>query len=265
MKHHIRQRLTLSLISMGLMAFGSQDATPNGYHLCGEAQVSEVLSGNRMVLDSGSKLLLDAVQAPMIPREGQVFKAWPLASWSRSKVADLVEGQTLTFFCGAADYDRHGERVALVKFQNGTWLHTMMLKDGLARVALLSKNIPLAEELYAVEKQTREEGRGLWDHPAYAVLDTGKPTEIITARYQVLSGVVQTVSITKSKTYINFGSDYRTDFTLEMTPKVTRDFTRTGIDVEALAGANIEARGWVDWRGGPRIILTHPSQINLLP
>lgn len=261
----MQHRLFIAFTFLCLMAFTPQDATPNGYHFCGEAGVSAVLSGNRIALDDVSKLVFDGVQAPMIPRDGQVFKPWPLASWVRSHFADIVEGQRLTLYCNGADFDRHGERVALAKLANGAWLHEVMLKDGLARVAILSKNTAFAAALYEMEEEARAAKRGLWDHPSYAVLDAAKPDDIITGRYHVLRGVIQTVSITKLKTYINFGEDYRTDFTLELTPKVTRDFISGGIDVEGLQGVTIEVRGWVDWRGGPRIILTHPSQIRLLP
>ena len=260
----VRHRFIISVFIFGLMAFSAEDAKPKGYHLCGEAKASAVLSGNRMTLEGGSKLVLDGVLAPMIPREGQEFKQWPLASWARSKVETIVENQTLTLFCGGRDFDRYGERVALVRLESGAWLHNLMLADGLARVDLTSQNITFAKTLYEMEDAARKSRVGLHDHPAYGVLDATKPDDIRVGRFHVLVGAVYSVYTAKTKSYINFGEDFREDFTLELSPKVTRQFTKAGIDIQSLKGKRIEVRGWVDARGGPRIILTHPSQIRIL-
>jgi hypothetical protein len=42
-------------------------------------------------------------------------------------------------------------------------------------------------------------------------------------------------------------------------------FAAAGIDVRALAGRRLRARGFLAWRGGPIIDATHPEQIELLP
>ncbi|MGB0057600.1 MAG: hypothetical protein WBQ20_12780 [Methyloceanibacter sp.] len=38
-----------------------------------------------------------------------------------------------------------------------------------------------------------------------------------------------------------------------------------GVDAKALAGMKLRVRGWVEWRNGPMIHVTHVEQIEILP
>jgi micrococcal nuclease len=38
-----------------------------------------------------------------------------------------------------------------------------------------------------------------------------------------------------------------------------------GVDSKALAGKKLRVRGWVEWRNGPMIHVTHVEQIEILP
>jgi len=37
-----------------------------------------------------------------------------------------------------------------------------------------------------------------------------------------------------------------------------------GIDVRAFAGKRLRVRGWIEWRNGPMVRLTHAEQIEVL-
>ncbi len=77
-------------------------------------------------------------------------------------------------------------------------------------------------------------------------------------------GFLFSVGQPKKATYMNFGEDWRKDFTLKMDWRARRLFKKLGIDPSIYEGKNIQVRGWVSWNGGPMMDLTHPEQIRLL-
>jgi micrococcal nuclease len=54
--------------------------------------------------------------------------------------------------------------------------------------------------------------------------------------------------------YLNFG-----DVTISIDRKHVPAFPAAGIDVKGLAGKRVRVRGWIEWRSGPMIAVTHPA------
>jgi hypothetical protein len=65
--------------------------------------------------------------------------------------------------------------------------------------------------------------------------------------------------------YLNFGDDWRSDFTISIDRKEIPAFAAAGIDLKVLAGKKVRVRGWIEWRNGAMIAATHPEQLELLP
>jgi len=72
------------------------------------------------------------------------------------------------------------------------------------------------------------------------------------------------VAPTKRYVYLNFGADWRSDFTLRVASNLARSLKKAGLDLEALAGRDVEVRGYVLEAGGPLIELSHREQIRIL-
>ena len=73
------------------------------------------------------------------------------------------------------------------------------------------------------------------------------------------------VATTERFLYLNFGPDWRTDFTVRIGSDLARRLASSGLDVATLAGRRIEIRGFVLEAGGPLIELSHPEQMQVLP
>jgi len=69
---------------------------------------------------------------------------------------------------------------------------------------------------------------------------------------------------TKARVYLNFAEDWRRDFTIMVERKDAKVLQEAGLDVKALAGKRLRVRGWIQWRNGPMIRVTHVEQIELL-
>ena len=82
--------------------------------------------------------------------------------------------------------------------------------------------------------------------------------------FQIVEGGVVTATVTRGRAFINFGADYRTDFTVTIEPEDMRTFRQAKFDVAALAGKRVRVRGWVEFYNGPEITITTPAAIEVL-
>ena len=85
-----------------------------------------------------------------------------------------------------------------------------------------------------------------------------------TGRFRIVRGRVLRVARTERHVYLNFGADWRADFTVRVRRTELKG-ALTGVDLEGLAGHLVEVRGLVLEAGGPLIELSHPEQIQVLP
>ena len=122
-------------------------------------------------------------------------------------------------------------------------------------------------ELLAREAEARAKGEGVWGSWAYRVLAADNVERLgrLTRSYQLVEGVVAQVGESSGRIYLNFDKDWRKDFTVLIERKDGDAFKAAGIDPKALAGKKLRVRGWIEWRNGPMIHVTHVEQIELLP
>ena len=138
-----------------------------------------------------------------------------------------------------------------------------MLNRGLARVYTFADNRAAAADLLALEAGARDAKRGIWALNYYRVQDAndkiGPPDT-----YQLVEGTVVEVADVRGRFFLNFGSDFKTDFTAGISPRDARNFESAGIDPNSLKGKRVRLRGWIDERNGPAMDLTHPEQVEML-
>jgi hypothetical protein len=83
--------------------------------------------------------------------------------------------------------------------------------------------------------------------------------------FQIVEGTVQTATVNKGRAYINFGDDYRDDFTVTVAPEDMKLFRQARFDVRKLAGKRVRVRGWVELYHGPEMEIASPAAIETLP
>jgi hypothetical protein len=147
------------------------------------------------------------------------------------------------------------------------WLQQELVAQGLARVYSVPDNRACVAELLAREREARAKQLGVWGSPAYRIesaLDAKRLGRLIHS-YQLVEGTVLAVGEGGGRLYLNFTPDWRSDFTISIARKDVSAFNAAGIDLNALAGKRVRARGFLAWRNGPMIEASHPEQIELLP
>lgn len=233
------------------------------------ATVIAVVDGDTVVLDreiaGATQVRMTGIQAPKLPLGRKGFVEWPLAKEAKAELKALTLNKPVHLFYGGARMDRHGRLLAHLTTAEGLWLQGEMLQRGLARVYTFPDNRERAAEMYVLEDQARTAGRGIWGHPFYAVRS---PAPSALARdigtYQVIEGRVEDAADVRGTIYLNFGADWRSDFTLRLDRRTARQFRREGLGSETYDGKWVRVRGWLKSWNGPMIEATHPEQIEIL-
>jgi len=234
----------------------------------GEATVVAVVDGDTVViepaLDGMAEVRLVGIQAPKLPLGREGFAKWPLADEARDALVTLTAGKRVTLHYGGRRADRHGRHLAHLRLEDDTWVQGLLLGDGWARVYGFPDNRALLPEMLAIESAAREAGAGIWAHANYRVRSPDD-LETLIGRFEIVEGQVTTAQIVNGTLYLNFGSDWRTDFTLRARPDALARFEAAGIDPLGYDGRAVRTRGWLKSFNGPMIDVTHPEQIEVLP
>ncbi len=227
------------------------------------ARVVSITDGDTLTLDDGAVVRLVGIQAPKLPLGRPGFVAWPLADEARAALEELCLGRRVTLYYGGRRSDRYGRALAHLYRDDGLWIQGEMLARGLARVYSFHDNRAEVAKMLALEAQARAAGLGIWRHPFYAVRSAAAQ-DIPIDRFELVEGRVLDVATVRNRTYVNFGDDWRDDFTLSLAARDRRLFEREGFDLEGLEGRLVRARGWIKSYNGPMIEITHPEQIETL-
>lgn len=211
-------------------------------------RIESVVDGDTVALESGTIVRLVGIQAPKLPL-------------GRARLCGLA--RRVTLYYGGARLDRYGRALAHLYRDGGLWLQGEMLARGLARVYSFADNRAIVPEMLAREGAARVQRLGIWRNPFYAVR-SAEPATIPRDGYELVEGRVRDVATVRGRTYINFGDDWKSDFTLSLASKVRRPFDREGYSLESLKGLTIRARGWIKSYNGLMIELTHPEQIEII-
>ena len=100
----------------------------------------------------------------------------------------------------------------------GLNINNEMLARGLARVRPEEEADEAARVLLELEATARDARLGIWDHAYYAVRPAEAVSPGATGSFQIVEGVVVDAAAVSGWLYLNFGPDYRTDFTAGAPP-----------------------------------------------
>ncbi len=219
----------------------------------------KALSGARFMSGEAEFLLADIIAPPLYTLGDETpahFEA------SRRALQDLLSG--------ALDVEdvlaptRWGVRrvVARRSGEEGT-LQDKLIAAGAARVEPQTEDHDLIRRLLALEDEARRERRGLWALSAYRTFNADNAWGAVGA-FHLIEGTALQAELHGARFYLNFGEDFREDFTASAASRLYRRWKKAGSDFEPLKGARIRVRGLVEAINGPSIDLVHPLQIERL-
>lgn len=164
--------------------------------------------------------------------------------------------------------DRYSRALAHLFLTNDgeIWLQADLVSRGRARVLSYHDNNQASTELLALERQARAAELGMWGDQRFAVRDThpdGLAQDL--GSIQVVEGrVLDVTELPAGPVYINFGMDYRTDFTVRIEAAHLPRFDAANFDLAALQGQRVRVRGWLHEQNGPMMRIDHPARFEVL-
>ncbi len=220
---------------------------------------------------------------------------WPLADAATAALTQLTDGRTIDLGMIGRQRDRYGRILAQVTLtaepshvtesglrlaargaattstgagqpDNPVWLQAWLVRNGLARVLPAPGLKPCTEALLALERQARAARLGLWGNVAYAPKRSDQPKELLRLQHSfvLVEGTVLEVAERRRTTYLNFGSTWYEDFTVEVDTGAGAVVPAGIAALSALNGRRVRVRGWLVYRGGPMIPVNLAEQIELL-
>ncbi len=253
--------ITLLWLFSGSYAEAAEHRAPGD--VANRSVAHEIIDGDTLVLQSGVQVRLVGIQAPKLPLGRRGFTAWPLADQAKAALSRLTLGRTLELRYVGRRIDRHGRLLAHLNDDGGHWIQGALLAAGMARVYTFADNRGRAGEMLALERQARTARRGIWSHSFYRVLDTSEASRFIDT-FQLVEGRVLDTAVVRRRGYLNFGRDWRRDFTVSIAPGSLGRFKSAGRRLERYRGVRVRVRGWLKSYNGPMIEATHPEQIEVL-
>jgi endonuclease YncB( thermonuclease family) len=214
--------------------------------------VAAVLDGETLKLTDGRIVRLMGAKAPKPPLSWRGDDPWPLVEDAEDALSALASGKTVELSFGGLRQDRHGHLLAqvfVVEGANRLWLQEQLLAKGLARVYSFADNRACVAELLASERKARARRLGVWASYVYRIeqaLDVKRLGRLIHS-YQLVEGTVVAVGEGGGRLYLNFGQDWRNDFTVSIDRKNVGTFAAAGIDLKALPA--VACAPAATWRG----------------
>jgi len=222
--------------------------------------VASVTSGHSLILASGLKVRLAGIVAPT---RDDAFGAEAKAGLSA-----LLQGRQVRLSYGGDPRDRYDRALAQVHTisadgSDDIWVQADLVRRGLARVFTWPDEQIDAETLYSAEAAARVQAQGLWADPSYAIRGP-EPNALAqdVDSLQLVEGIVTSTADIRGRAYLNFGADYRSDFTVAVAKKHRKRFK--AVDPVSLEGARVRVRGWIELTNGPMIWASHPARIEIL-
>lgn len=237
--------------------------------------IKKVIDAETVQLVDGRELYLGVLTASLADEAAIAF------------LEKHTTGRTLTIFQPAsktAATDRYGRLLgqAVVNTANTNtapeWLQAVIIENGLARVSPALAPSPCNKTLLAIEERARNEKRGYWGGTGFQILDASNPSNIAQSegRFAIVSGTVRRSSQSKGRTYLNFGREWKNDFTVLIPRRIQPAKTSQKPNLDPpdnqskllvripIKAQRIRVRGWVEMRGGPMIQIDDPDQIEIL-
>jgi len=230
----------------------------------GRNEVVRIIAPNLLQLQDGEIVRLAGLEFP----DNDLHEPGELALTAIKVLNDMLTGRSVELFQtkdkNLGRLNRMGHQIAhLRRTDNGAWVQGTLLALGLARVYTTPRNPEMATQMYALEDAARQSAAGLWAKPQYA-LKSPADVDPYENDFVIVQGKVTGSAINNNRYYINFGANWRDDFTLSIAPTDKREFTKRGLDPLQWGGRNVRVRGWVRPYNGAYMELTHPEQIEFL-
>lgn len=226
--------------------------------------VQEVIDGDTLRLSDGRTVRYIGIDTPETrTREDDTWRydPQPFAEEAKEFNRSLVEGKCLRLEKDAEALDKYGRVLGYV-FVGDTLVNESLLAEGYAVLYTRPPNVRYSRRLIAAQASAREKKKGLW--AAYQAVGSDQAGGYI-GQIRTVRGVVRSTYKSQKCIFLNFGTNWKTDFTAVIFNNSLASFQKRGIDPAVFyRGKQVEVTGRIREYNGPEIIVNIPEEIIVL-
>ena len=111
--------------------------------------------------EKGMKIRLIGVNTPetVHPQKPVEYYGKEASAFMKS----LLEGKNVILEYDVERKDRYGRTLAYVYLEDGTFVNALLVEEGYAQVATYPPNVKYAEKFSKLQREAREQNKGLWN------------------------------------------------------------------------------------------------------
>jgi endonuclease YncB( thermonuclease family) len=232
-------------------------------------EVARVIDGKSFLFSDGREVRLAAVETPLLVPGDEDDARVAAAQAAKAALETVVLHREATLQTIGTSPDRYGRLIAYVFIrapEGNALAQRELLAAGQALVSPAAMTAGCRAYLRDAERAARAAKLGLWGDPYYVVKQADNAADVLAeqGRFAVVGGKVASVRESGGIVYVNFGRRWSQDFTVTILKRNERIFVGAGLTPKALAGRQVEVRGWIEERGGPAIEVARPEQIEIV-
>ena len=241
--------LTLTAATAGVISFVRSDE--------GSA-VKKVFDGDSILLSDGREIRYIGIDAPETGGNRP-------AEYGGAEAADanenLIDSEEVSLEFDAEPTDSYGRTLAYV-YVGEDMVNLTLVRSGVALAVPYPPNLRHWKDLEAAMDEARRAKRGLWADPDRWMVRADDAAEYIGESKTVVGRVISTGEI-GAGIFLNFGPDYKTDFTAFIPRDDLAYFSGAGVTNPAdyYRGKTLEVTGSIYKKNGPSVTVRHPGQI----
>lgn len=160
-------------------------------------EVSKVIDGDTIELENGETVRLIGIDTPETVHPSKAVEYYGKEASDFTRM--LVEEKQVKLEFDVQKLDKYNRLLAYVYLEDGTFLNAELVKEGYAKVSTYPPNVKYADLFTKLQKEARENNRGLW---------APEKARVTTPQKSILTGE-ETVYVTKTgKKYHRAGCRY---------------------------------------------------------
>lgn len=231
-----------------------------------DVYVQKVSDGDTVHTSDGERIrLLGIDTAEMGYRDNNgnyIEQAAPKAVAAKKYLEELVLNQECTLEFDQDKKDRYGRTLAfLYRKRDKLFVNKDILSQGLAVISFYPPNLKHYDTFVKSSKQAKLDKKAIWSLPLVAAAKAAKHIN----ETRTVKGRIKSVYMARNYFYMNFGDDYKKDFTIGIVKRNLKYFDNLPDSIEKwYTGKIIEVTGRIYDRNGPYIQVSLPEQIKIL-
>jgi len=255
------KKLSLIFLSLFLINCSPQQVVSDYANI----KVIEVIDGDTVKLDNGKLLRylgLDTPETRIKKGNKFIYSPQPFAKEAKQFNQRLVEGKFIRIEFDQERTDKYNRLLGYC-FIDNTFINAVLISEGLASVMNKPPNVKYASLFISYQKEAKDKKRGMWG--VYEAIDHSQAYRYLN-QIRTVKGKVTDIYTSDKCVFINFGDDYKKDFTVVIFNDSIKYFKKEGINPSTFyKGKTIAVSGKIREYNGPEIIVNMPGEIEVIP